>query len=239
MPRILTVDVIQKYVGDSVRDPYGRVLGRLVSFESDVDGVVENIVVENENRTVSIFPAEAVKVNGGVIEVEPDWKVKAVKVLEQYRTAVKRFRGLEELYNRGEVSARVYHAMKKKLETKIAALKDEAKKVKDMITRRIHEIEDENLKLDRVIAELKVSYIAGEVSERAYKQAIEPLRQAKESNTKELEEIRKYKRQLESVEEGSLEVAVKTREEHKAPERSSPATPSMQGSGPVTVHIVG
>ena len=240
MPRILTVDDVEPRIGESVRDPYGRTLGKLVSFESDVDGTIKTIVVENENKTISFHPAEAVRINEKGIEVIPEWKLKATKVIEQYKIAMRRLKGLEELHSRGEVSSVVYREIRKKLDNAVSKLKQEAKKVKEMIKKRMNEIEDDNLKLDRAIAELKVSYIAGEISETAYKTAIEPLRQAKDSSAKELEDLKKTLKQVESIESGSYEVAIPktTREKASSEKPSVPASTSQQPQ-PIMVHIVG
>jgi len=240
MPRILTVDDVESRIGESVRDPYGRTLGKLVSFESDVDGTIKTIVVENENKTINFHLAEAVTINEKGIEVIPEWKLRATKVIEHYKTAMRRLKGLEELHSRGEVSSVVYREIRKKLDNAVSKLKQEAKKVKEMMKKRMNEIEDDNLKLDRAIAELKVSYIAGEISETAYKTAIEQLRQAKDSNAKELEDLKKILKQVESIESGSYEVTTpKTTKEKTSSEKPSVPPSTPQQPQPITVHIVG
>lgn len=240
MPRTLTVGDVEPRIGESVRDPYGRTLGKLVSFESDVDGTIKTIVVENEDKTISFHSADAVKINEKGIEVVPEWKLKATKVIEQYKIAMRRLKGLEELHSRGEISSVVYREIRKKLDSAVSKLKEEAKKVKEMMKKRMNEIEDDNLKLDRAIAELKVSYIAGEISETAYKTAIEQLRQAKDSNAKELEDLKKMLKQVENIESGSFEVTMpKTTKEKTPSEKTSVPTSASQQPQPITVHIVG
>ena len=241
----LTVDVVQQLIGETVYDPYGRVVGKLVSLESDVDGIVQNIVVESEDKRLKFIPAEAVDVSEGRIIVWPEWKVLAYRVLESYQRALRRMKGLEEMYSRNEISATVYQELRRKLSQSLSRVKDEAKKLKSMIKSRMDEIEDDNLKLDRAIASLKVSYLAGEISERAYKNAIERLRSAKESNTKELEDLRDTRAKLESLESGALEIAKSrptTKEEKKEREEKRREEPSsiegIQGIQPIPVKVI-
>ena len=237
----LLVETVQGLIGETVYDPYGRVAGSLVSFESDVDGTVQNIVVENQYKDITFVPSEAVEISeSGRIIVLPEWRVTANRVLSSYQRALKRLRGLEDMYSRGEIPGAVYRSLREKLDRSLARLKDEAKKLKGMIADRMHEIEDNNLKLDRAIANLKVSYIAGEISEKAYKTAIERLRSAKESNTHEVEDLKEVKAKLEALESGAHIPA--KREEHKPATTPAPTPeakpPSIEGIQPIPVKLI-
>ncbi|KSW12205.1 hypothetical protein CF15_05440 [Pyrodictium occultum] len=233
----LTVDKVQEFIGETVYDPYGRVAGRLVSFESDVDGLVQNVVVETEDRDVRFIPAEAVEIKDGRIIVWPEWKTIAYKVTASYQRALKRLKGLEDIYSRNEIPSVVYHEMRKRLNDSLSKLKEEAKKLREIINRRMHEIEDNNLKLDRAIANLKVSYMAGEIGEKAYKTAIERLRGAKDSNTRELEDLKNTKGRIEALENGAIELA-KTKSEAKAEKEKNTAPATVQGLQPIPVKVI-
>ena len=246
---VLTVDELQEFIGETVYDPYGRVVGQLVSIDSDVDGTVISVAVEDDHREVFFIEADAIHIEGGRLIAWPQWRVKAHKVLASYRRALKRMKSLEEMYSRNEIPSTVYHEMKKRLDKNIERLKDEARKLKSMMTTRIHEIEDSNLKLDRAIANLKVSYMSGELSERAYKAAIERLRAAKESNTQELEDLKNTRNKLEALEAGTITPAEKPRHEEKpvakqpaAPaavsEEKAPSAPSVEGIQPIPVKLI-
>ncbi|BEP17896.1 cell division protein CdvA [Pyrofollis japonicus] len=241
MPRPpLTVERLQPFIGEVVYDPYGRVLGKLVSMESDVDGTVNTIVVETETRTINFVPAEAVDIKDGRVVVWPEWKTLAYSVIASYQRALKRLRGLEDMYSRNEIPSTVYREMRKKLDKSLEKLKEEAKKLKALIAKRKNDIEDENLKLDRAIANLKMSYLAGEINEKAYKIAIEHLRNAKDSNARELEDLKETKSRIESLESGAVEF-VRKHEEEKAPEpaKTEPPAPSVPtATQPIPVKLI-
>lgn len=241
----LLVETVQGFIGETVYDPYGRVLGSLVSFESDVDGTVQTIVVENAYKDIVFIPSEAVEIRDGRIIVWPEWKVIANKVIESYQRALKRLKGLEEMYSRGEIPGAVYHELRKKLSTSLDRLKDEAKKLRSMLTERLHEIEDNNLKLDRAIANLKVSYLAGEISEKAYKAAIERLRSAKDSNSKEVEDIKAVKSKVDALESGAISVTksetkMEKREEkvESKPAKKEEKIPGLESIQPIPVKLI-
>ncbi len=234
----LTVERLQPFIGEVVYDPYGRVLGKLVSLESDVDGTVQTVVVETETRTITFVPAEAVDLKDGRVVVWPEWKTLAYKVISSYQRALKRLRGLEDMYSRNEVPSTVYREMRKRLDKSLEKLKDEAKKLKALLSQRKNDIEDENLKLDRAIANLKMSYLAGEINEKAYKIAIDHLRNAKDSNARELEDIKETKSKIESLEHGAIEFT-KKHEEEKIPEPAKPeASTAPTATQPIPVKLI-
>jgi len=243
---VLTVDELQDFIGETVYDPYGRVVGQLVSIDSDVDGTVISVAVEDDHREVFFIEAAAVHIEGGRLIAWPQWRVKAHRVLASYRRALKRMKSLEEMYSRNEIPSTVYHEMKKRLSRDLERLKEEAKKLKSMMTTRIHEIEDSNLKLDRAIASLKISYMSGELSERAYKAAIERLRAAKESNTQELEDLKNTRNKLEALEAGTITTEKPRHEEKPTAKQPAPAhaeekpaaAPSVEGIQPIPVKLI-
>jgi len=259
MPRApLLVESVQSLIGETVYDPYGRILGSLVSFESDVDGSVQTIVVENAYKDIVFIPSEAVEITDGRIIVWPEWRVIANRLIASYQRALKRLKGLEEMYSRGEVPGAVYHELRKRLSNSLDKLKEEAKKLRTLITERMHDIEDENLKLDRAIANLKVSYLAGEISEKAYKIAIERLRSAKDSNARETEDLKTIKARIEALETGtvaftktgqpSIEHRAKTHEKTSAKTSTTHVkeeetteeakAPSIEGIQPIPVKLI-
>ena len=107
----------------------------------------------------------------------------------------------------------------------------------------MNDIEDENLKLERAIANLKVSYFAGEISEKSYKIAIDFLRKAKDSNARELDDLRVILKKIESLESGLYETSPATpkttaqeaKQEEKHVEKPTNEIPSVQ---PIPVKII-
>ncbi len=213
---ILTIDSLQHLIGSTVEDPYGRVLGRLVSIESDVDGTVTSVAVETEDRRTRFIPAKAVKLNGNKVIVWPEWKVLAAEAISGYQTAVKRLRGLEEMYRRNEIPAAVYSELKKKLDAGLSRMKEEVKRLRELLKVRMNELEDENLRVERAIANLKVSYLAGEIGEKPFNTAMSMLRQAKDTIVKEMDDIKATINKLDALEKG-VEKTVKGEAEAKAP----------------------
>ncbi len=235
MRAVLTVDSLKHRIGSTVSDPYGRVLGRLVSVESEVDGTVTSIAVESEDRAVRFYPAKAVRIEDGRVVVWPEWKVLAAETIMSYQTALRRMRGLEEMRRKNEVSERVYSELKKRLEASLARLREEVRRLREMMKARLSQLEDEDLRVERAMASLKISYLAGEIPDSAYEAAIKTLRAARDTIAKEVEDIKATMSRLESVEKGvgAEEAGEEGRAEGAAPQAVAPGGPQ-----PIAVKII-
>ena len=83
-----------------------------------------------------------------------------------------------------------------------------------------------------------MSYLAGEINEKAYKIAIDHLRNAKDSNARELEDIKETKSKIESLEHGAIEFT-KKHEEEKIPEPAKPEAPTAPtATQPIPVKLI-
>lgn len=223
----ISVESIERFVGETAYDPYGRIRGTIVSVESDVDGVVKTITLETESKEIHFYPSEAVYINNDRVVVWPEWKVLAQKVITNYQRAIKRLKSLEDMYSRNEIPSKIYHELRRKLDHGLSKLKEDTSRLKKMIDRRVNEIEDANLSLERAIANLKLAYLAGEIGEKAYKTAIEHLRSAKESNTQELEDIKKVKSRIEALESGAHTILREREEKTAKVEQKKPEQPQI------------
>lgn len=195
-----TVDTIDKYIGQKVKDPYQRVVGSLASLYSDIDGNVKAVEVLFGDAYFKTIPADRILIQKDEIILLPEWKYNAMKVIERLERARRRAKALDDLYAKGEIARSAYEEFKNQVSKDLDLLKKDATEAKEMIKKRIGELEDQVVQIEKAITALKMSYIAGEIGERGYKPAADILRQNKDRN---LEEKNEAKRILDLI--GKLE----------------------------------
>lgn len=232
---VYTVDMLDKYIGQKIKDPYGRVLGTLASLYSEVDGTVKAVEVVFGESTFKTIEIGRITVNNGEIIIIPEWKFYSSKVIEKLERARKRAKALEELYSKGEIPKHAYDEFKSKLNKDMDVLKEEAKTAKDLIRRRINEIEDQVVEIEKALTSLKMSYIAGEIGERGYKQAADILRTHRDRNIDEKNEAKKVLdliQRLESTDISTIELP------KPASEPAAPAAAQAPSTQSIVVELV-
>uniref|UniRef100_A0A7J3ZLJ9 CdvA-like coiled-coil domain-containing protein n=1 Tax=Fervidicoccus fontis TaxID=683846 RepID=A0A7J3ZLJ9_9CREN len=203
---IYTVDMIEKYIGQKVKDPYDRTIGTLTSVYSDVDGVVNAVEILLGDSVFKTFEARMLTIKNGELVLLPEWKFKSMKIIEKLERGRRRARALEDLYSKGEIPKHTYDEFKAKLTRDLERLKGEAKEVKELIRKRIHELEDQIVQAEKALTALKVSYIAGEIGERGYKPAVDILRQGRDRNLEEKSDAKRVLELIQRLEAAGVEL---------------------------------
>ncbi len=197
---VLTIDQVEKYLGQRIKDEYGRFVGTLLSIYADVSGNVESVEIAlNEDNYKHVF-SDRLKLTPDGIVVIQDWKVEAINVENQLDRIKKRMRATEELYRKGSIPGHAYEEMKSRLDKEFSRVKEKVKDVKLKLRQRINDLEDHILRLEKAMSNLMVLYMSNEVGEVSYKASIEYLRQSKAKAQDEKKDIEKHLDLIEKLE---------------------------------------
>ncbi len=232
MVMVITIDQIERYLGQKIKDEYGRYVGTLLSIYSDVSGNVESIEVALNEDNYKTISSEKLKLTPDGIVVIQDWKVDAVSVENQLDRIRKRMRAVEELYRKGSIPGHAYEEIKGRLDKELTRIKEKVREVKGRLRQRANDLEDHIIRLEKAISNLMILYMSNEVSEASYKASIDYLRQSK---TKAQDEKKDIERHLELVEKLEAEPL-----ETKAPAsiQQLPQPPITSTPTPIQVQVV-
>ncbi|ARM76513.1 cell division protein CdvA [Acidianus manzaensis] len=206
---MISAEDLTKYIGQKVKDPYGRDFGYIVHVYSEVDGSITGIEIAQGNTFSTIDPSR-IKIDGDGIIILADWKASAIKTLSLMEKIRKRQRALEELYSKQEIPKSTYDEMKRKLDTEMVKIRDDYIKIKNKLKERLNEVEDQLAQIDKAMIAVKMSYISAEMSENSYKNSIEVLRQAKDGYMSEKDDIRKTLDKLDLLDKEGIDLKTPT-----------------------------
>jgi len=201
----VSVDVLTKFVGQKIKDIYGRDVGNIIHVYTEIDGTITGIEISYGNSFVTVNP-ESVKSDGDNVVLLPEWKTDAIKILGYMDKIRRRQKALEELYSKQEIPKSMYDEMKRKLDAELLKVKEEHVKLKNKLKNRLNEIEDQLAKIDKATISLKMSYISSELPEVSYKSSMEILRQSKESYTLERDDIKKTLDKLDGLDKETIDI---------------------------------
>ncbi|MEM3989265.1 MAG: CdvA-like protein [Desulfurococcaceae archaeon] len=218
----VAVDKVEKYLGQPIKDPYGRVIGTLISFYSDSDGNVTELEVCFNDSTFKKLSIDMFKLTSEAVLLLPAWRYNAETVCRRLEKLKKRMHAIEDLYSKKEVPRHAYEVFKKKIDEELSKVKEDARKVKEEMNRRLADLEDEMVELERAFTAVKISYIAGEVSEKAYKAAADQIRKYMEIVSEEKNEVKKYVERIDRLESEPVVPPIKTPEPAQSTQQPVP-----------------
>ncbi len=195
---------VERFVGEEIKDPFGRVVGTLVSIYSDVDGNVEGVEIALGGNTFTTVPAYRLLKDGDMLYVMPEWMAESRDVYMKLERAMKRIKALEMMARSGDFNADIVSQAKKKVEQQMSKLKERLVNARKMIKERLNELEDQTLQMEKALVNLQMSYFAGEIDERRYKQAASSIRQQKDIAMEEKKALKEWMDKLERLEREPL-----------------------------------
>ena len=201
----VSVEVLTKFIGQKIKDIYGRDVGVLLHVYTEIDGTVTGVEIAKGDE-IRTYSPENFKLDGDSLVLIPEWKSDAYKILGYIDKIRRRQKALEELYSKNEIPKSMYDDMKRKLDAELLKIREEQGKLKTKLKDRLNKIEDQLAQIDKATIALKMSYISGELPETAYKSSIEILRMSKESYTMERDDIKKTLDKLDGLDKESLEL---------------------------------
>ncbi|MEM2006447.1 MAG: CdvA-like protein [Sulfolobales archaeon] len=227
---MVTLDQVEKFLGQVVRDEYGRSLGKLIAVFADVSGNVEAVEIAiNDYELVKVEANRIMRAPDALI-VLPEWKVVAIDVENRLDRVKKRIRSLEELNRKGMIPTHAYEEMRKRLEAEFKKIKDESGKLREVLKGKINELDDQVIRYERAIANVYVLYMSNEISEQSYKASMDFMRNAKNKCLDERKDVEKHLELLSKLEAEPVEPQIKA----TPPQAQVPA----QSQVPIPVVIV-
>lgn len=212
MVYVIKIDEIEDYLGKPVNDPYGRRVGYVIGFYSDSDGKITSLEISIGDFNFKEISIDRFEFDNGEIILIPEWEYEAKKIENRLERLRKRIVALNELYAKKEIPRHAYDKFKKKLDNELLKTKEEARNVREILRKRLNELEDIILELEKTLTSLKVSYLAGEIPEKAYKIAADQIRKHIDFAQTEKENVKKHIETIEKLEKQPIDISVKSSE---------------------------
>ncbi len=151
------------FVGQQIKDEYGRQVGRVASFKISPTGRIDGVFVEHGDGEFLSYSTEQIKNDNGNLVIAPSLKLKANSLCQEIPLIWRKDRALNELVDKKKIPPEMYDDLHDTFEGALNQLKDNAKKlVKDIdsevdrCNRQIHSLHSAliNLEIEREIGRL-------------------------------------------------------------------------------------
>ncbi|MEM1526849.1 MAG: CdvA-like protein [Ignisphaera sp.] len=229
----IMLDKVAPYLGQVIHDVYGRKFGTVVGVYSEVDGKVVAVEVMINDSNYETISSERLELKDDGIKIVPEWFVEAQKVEKKLDTLRKRVKALEELYKKGQIPQHAYKELKEKFDKESAKVKSDAKNVKEVMRRRIYDLENFVIHIEKAMTNLMVSYTSGELPENGFKVSADFMRYAKQTSLEEKKDLEKHVSLITKLEEELASVISSTSQQ----EQQETLPPVVAQGGPIAVKI--
>lgn len=201
-------ETLRKLIGKSVKDIYGRYVGKVVGLVVDISGQLKSIGVDEGSGNFVEYHNSRILLDNETLVIVPNWKMDIEKIKRESTISQKRFLALEELSKEGEIPQYVYEEMYKQYSENIHRLQESYKTLTEELKGRIEELDCQREDLEKFLGNVKVQYKTSEIDEETYRVASENVTMMRDRDSKEKDDIFAILNSLSSPETFSEESSV-------------------------------
>ncbi|MGD8506259.1 MAG: CdvA-like protein [Candidatus Bathyarchaeota archaeon] len=234
------------FVGKTVKDEYGRSIGRIVSFSVNPTGRVTNVFLKHEDGEFRRYSNEQFRVDGDNIVLLPSIKLRVKTLCDEIPLIWRKEQALNELLEKKKVPSELYNELQKTFEGALDQLKTDAKTTSDNIDKHIIKCNAQIRELNSALIHLEIEREIGRIDDNSYQTAIEMIQDGLKWVHAEREDLEAIKNQLSNMLLGEAPKTPLQQEEQTPtePETSETETQeSQEGTSPplpeppVVVHV--
>ena len=151
------------FVGNQIKDEYGRQIGRVASFKVTPTGRIDGIFVEHGDGEFLSYSSDQIKMDNGNLIISPTLKLKANSLCQEIPLIWRKDKALNELVEKKKIPPEMYDDLHKTFDGALNQLKQKAKGLVENIdsevtrcNKQIHELHSAliNLEIEREIGRL-------------------------------------------------------------------------------------
>jgi len=233
------------YVGNPVKDEYGRSIGRIVSFAVNPTGRVTSVFLKHEDGEFRKYSSEQFRVDGDNIVFLPSIKLRVKTLCDEIPLIWRKEQALNELLEKKKVPSELYSELQKTFDGALNQLKTDAQTTSDNIDKYIARCNAQIRQLNSALIHLEIEREIGRIDENSYQTAIEMIHDGLKWAHAEREDLEALKNQLSNMLLGETPTTSPQQEEESTKETSeTPETTETQETDspplpepPVVVHV--
>ena len=219
------------YIGKTLKDEYGRQVGKIVSFAVSPNGRVNGVFVEHSDGEFLQYSSEQIKADGEEITLLTPIKLRVKTLCDEIPLIWRKDQALTELVEKKKVPSEMFIELHKNFEGALNQLKAEAQSNLESIDPQISKCNEQIKELNSALIHIEIEREIGRIDETSYQTSLEIIQEGFKVVNSEKNDLESMKSQLSNL------VLGETPLDQKAPESAEiEASPTLP-EPPVIIHL--
>ena len=230
------------FVGNHIKDEYGRQIGRVASFKVTPTGRIDGIFVEHGDGEFLSYSSDQIKMDNGNLVISPTLKLKANSLCQEIPLIWRKDRALNELVEKKKIPPEMYDDLHTTFEGALNQLKGNAKDITDEIDEEIARCNKQIHELHSALINLEIEREIGRLNGDSYDKALKMIQWGLKGVNAEKRDLEVLKSKLSNLLLGEKAAPAPEVPKAKAPEPTeAPKPPATVSSNlpepPVIIHV--
>ncbi|PVX25461.1 MAG: hypothetical protein CW691_04575 [Candidatus Bathyarchaeum sp.] len=230
------------FVGNQIKDEYGRQIGRVASFKVTPTGRIDGIFVEHGDGEFLSYSSDQIKMDNGNLVISPTLKLKANSLCQEIPLIWRKDKALNELVAKKKIPPEMYDDLHMTFEGALNQLKDKAKGLVDNIDSEIERCNKQIHELHSALINLEIEREIGRLNSESYEKALKIIQWGLKGVNAEKSDLEVLKSKLDNLLLGEKTTPAPEVPQTKTPEQTeAPKAPATVTSNlpepPVIIHV--
>jgi hypothetical protein len=186
-------------LGKSIKNEYGKVIGKVASFALTPSGKFDAVFVEFGDGQFSKQPMDSLRFNGAEVTFVSKIKSQANMLCDQIPLLWRKDQAVKDLNDKRKLAPELYQELHSSFEGVLTQLKKDAQVIIEESAVEIARCEEEIKSLSYAIAYLELEHEIGQVDEETYKTAFSLLQESLKRATTEKTDYELTKSKISSI----------------------------------------
>ena len=237
------------FVGNQIKDEYGRQIGRVASFKIAPTGRIDGIFVEHGDGEFLSYSSDQIKMDNGNLVISPTLKLKANSLCQEIPLIWRKDKALNELVAKKKIPPEMYDDLHSTFEGALNQLKGNAQEITDEIDQEIDSCNKQIHELHSALINLEIEREIGRLNGDSYDKALKIIQWGLKGVNAEKSDLAVLKSKLANLLLGDKTTSTpspapanvempktKAPEQTEAPKTPATVTPNLP-EPPVIIHV--
>lgn len=231
------------FVGNQIKDEYGRQVGRVASFKVSPTGRIDGVFVEHGDGEFLSYSSDQIKIDNGSLIISPPLKLKAKALCNEIPLIWRKDRALNELVEKKKIPPEMYDDLHSTFEGALEQLKENANGLTRDIENQIDNCNNQIHELHSALINLEIEREIGRLDNASYEKALGIIQSGLKGVNAEKNDLEALKTKLSNLLLGEKTAAIPevTQTKISEPRTDIPQPPESIASNlpepPVIIHV--
>jgi hypothetical protein len=186
-------------IGKSVKDEYGRPVGKIVSFALTINGKFDSAFIELSDGKFTKQPIEQLTFNGADVTYNSKIKSQTNMFCDQIPFIWRKDQALKDLVEKKKIAPDLYNELHNNFDNVLTQLKKDAQVLQEDIIQSMTRCNEEARALSYGLLHLELEHEVGRINDDSYKQAFAVLQESLRRVTAERTDLEQSKTRIANV----------------------------------------
>jgi len=205
------------FVGNQIKDEYGRQIGRIASFKIAPTGRIDGVFVEHGDGEFLSYSSDQIKMNNGSLVVSPSLKLSANSLCQEIPLIWRKDRALNELVEKKKIPPEMFDDLHSTFEGALDELREKANDLISDIDSEVERCNKQIHELHSALINLEIEREIGRLTADSYDKALKIIQWGLKGANAEKKDLELIKSKLDN-----LLIGEKTKPANEVPELKTP-----------------